>query len=172
MLQEISYLREIAETCRQGAALEPELASWLGSRLEEFLGHRVRHLHDAFGLRNGRGGVPWWMEEAIRKRKAALRLLSDKYYEDLSPSARARKICQCTERYAASAWRFDKTRAEMPETYEGTPKQYLWEAFRSGAPMPIGERQLRAIVSRGSRTLLKAPNANSQPPAQTRFSTE
>jgi hypothetical protein len=35
----------------------------------------------------------------------------------------------------------------MPETYEGTPLEFLWRAFKSGAPMPIGERQLRRILA-------------------------
>jgi hypothetical protein len=35
----------------------------------------------------------------------------------------------------------------MPPAYAGTPKEFLWQAFQSGAPMPLGERQLRNIVA-------------------------
>jgi hypothetical protein len=34
----------------------------------------------------------------------------------------------------------------MPSHYEDTIKQPLWLAFKSGATMPIGERQLRNIL--------------------------
>ena len=146
MLVEIANLREVAQRCRSGAALDPNLANWLGSCLENYLNQRVRHLDDAFRLRNGRGGVPWWMEEALYKRDAALRKLAETYYAGFSPTGRARRIRERAERYAASAWRFDQKTSEMPSEYEGTPKQFLWEAFQSGAPMPIGERQLRAIL--------------------------
>jgi hypothetical protein len=151
MLAEITYLREVAQKCRSGAALEPKLASWLGSCLENYLNHRARDMDDAFSLRNGRGGVPWWMEEALHKRDAALRKLSESHFIGLSPTACARKIRESSERYAASSWRFDQKRPEMPKAYKGTPKQYLWKAFQSGAPMPIGERQLRAILSTHSK---------------------
>ena len=151
MLEEIAYLREVAKKCRSGTALDPKLVFWLGTCLENYLNHRVQRLDDAFCLRNGRGGVPWWMEEALYKRDAALRKLSETHYAGLSPTACARKICESAERYSASSWRFDQKRSEMPQAYEGTPKQLLWEAFRSGAPMPIGERQLRAILPTRSR---------------------
>ena len=48
---------------------------------------------------------------------------------------------------ATHAARIDRERAKMPAAYEGTPKQPLWEAFQSGAPMPLGERQLRNIIA-------------------------
>ncbi len=51
-------------------------------------------------------------------------------------------------RYAASAWRHDRKRGEMPRQYQGTVKECLWLAFASGAPMPLCERQLRRILSR------------------------
>ncbi len=49
-------------------------------------------------------------------------------------------------RYAASAWRFDRERDAMPERYKGTQTECLWRAFKSGATMPIGVRQLRNIL--------------------------
>ena len=150
MLAEFSYLREVATKCRSGVALDPKLAFWLGSCLENYLNFRARDMDDAFRLRNGRGGVPWWMEEALYKRDAALRKLSAIHFAGLAPTACARRIRESAERYAASSWRFDQKRSEMPDAYERTPKQYLWEAFKSGAPMPIGERQLRAILASGS----------------------
>jgi hypothetical protein len=54
---------------------------------------------------------------------------------------------QLVVRYAASAWCIDKKRPEMPADYAGTIKEQLWIAFRSGAPMPIGERRLYQITA-------------------------
>jgi hypothetical protein len=59
----------------------------------------------------------------------------------------AQEIWTTARRYAASAWRFDQDRDEMPAHYAGTPKECLWQAFKSSAPMPIGERQLRNILA-------------------------
>lgn len=160
MLQEIDYLRQIAVRCRDGRTLDPELANWLGTCLDAFLTHRVRHVDDAFGLRPTRGGVAWWREDALRKRDAALRALAKQFFDDPSYSARAQAqaIWILSRRYAASTWRFDKKLHGMPTNYARTPKEYLWTAFQSGAPMPIGERQLRAIL--GGRNLSSALESN------------
>ena len=61
--------------------------------------------------------------------------------------ARAREIQTIADRYASSAWRHDRNHDEMPERHAGTPHGLLWEAFKSGAIMPIGERQLRNIFA-------------------------
>ncbi len=34
----------------------------------------------------------------------------------------------------------------MPAHYRGTCREYIWKALKSGAPMPLGERQLRNIL--------------------------
>lgn len=147
MLREIENLREIANLCRQGGALDPALASWLGSRLEDFLLHRVSHLEEAFGIRNPRGGVNWRMERALRTRDAALRTLAENMVPCVSVRGRAQAIYQLSIRYATSAWRVDQILQQMPKSYAGTPKEHLWIAFRSGAPMPIGLRRLSDIIA-------------------------
>ena len=148
MLQEIEHLRQIAEYCRKGSALDPKLANWLGSCLDRFLSDRVGHMDEAFGIRTSRGGVPWRIEAAIRKRDAALRALAQQLPACLSVRARARAICQLSIRYATSAWCFDKNRSEMPTIYAGSTSEQLWTAFRSGAPMPIGERRVCEIITK------------------------
>ncbi len=35
----------------------------------------------------------------------------------------------------------------MPPRYSDTQNEYLWRAFKSGAAMPISERQLRSILA-------------------------
>jgi hypothetical protein len=148
MLASIQQLREIARLCRNGEPLQANLAQWLGSSLDEFLTQRAPTIEDAMGIRSARGGVPWWMEEAIRERDRALRALADGYFADLTVSAQARRIYTLAVRYAASAWRFDQRLDRPPAAYAQAANEHLWHAFRAGAPMPIGERQLRNILAR------------------------
>jgi len=147
MLREIHQLEEIALQCRSGGNLNPQLANWLGSCLDEFLTRPLGHMDEAFGIRTGRGGVPWRMERALRVRDAALRSLARRLDPNLSLCARSRAIVEMSNRYAASAWRFDQSQPEMPPCYRGTMKEDIWAAFKSGAPMPIGERRLRGIIA-------------------------
>lgn len=148
MLSTIHHLREIARRCMLGQPLTDDQSRWLGASLQQFLTHRAPSVDDAFGLRNPRGGVPWWLEEAMRARDTALRDLSCLHCAAKTVSARANHIRTLAIRYAASAWRFDRDHEQMPAHYLGTPMELLWRAFKSGAPMPIGERQLRNILAR------------------------
>jgi len=142
----IENLREISRCCHEGRPLDEDLSRWLATSLERFLAHECRSVDDALGLHFPRGGVPWWLEEAMRRRDAALRELAHRFYPGRSVSARARAIHDRANNYAGTAWRYDALHAEMPHYYAGTPKEPLWRAFKSGAPMPLGERQLRTIL--------------------------
>ncbi|MDJ0972437.1 MAG: hypothetical protein QNJ06_21285 [Kiloniellales bacterium] len=148
MLKEINNLKEIARRCSSCEPLDERLARWLAECLQEFLDHRCPDLHEALGLKSEQGGVPWWLEYAIRERNAALNHLANVLPPADSTSALAKKIYELTVRYAASAWRFDQFLEEMPQRYLETPMEYIWLAFKSGAPMPLGERQLRNILAR------------------------
>lgn len=148
MLTTIEQLRDISQRCRNREPLSAEQLNWLGHVLSDFLSQRCHSVDEAFGLRFARGGVPWWREEAMRKRDAALRELARRHFADLSVAAQASRIQTLAVRYAASAWMLDKGDGGMPESYVGTAKEWLWRAFASGAPMPIGERQLRHILGR------------------------
>ena len=147
MLSSIQNLREITRLCHAGEPLDQDLSRWLGNSLQDFLDHRCRSIDDALGLRFPQGGIPWWREEAIRARDAALRQLVARYFAALNTSARAREVFRLSIRYAGSAWRYDREREMMPHHYAGTGHEYLWRAFQSGAAMPIGERQLRTILA-------------------------
>ena len=147
MLNSINNLRLVAEFCRTGQRLPEDVADWLAESLQAFLNNRSRSLNEAFGLVNGRGGVPWHIEEGIRRRDAALRELRDRHFGDLSLSAQAREIHTLSTRYAASSWRFDAQREQAPDHYLGTPKELLWLAFKSGGTMPLCTRQLRNILA-------------------------
>ena len=139
----IETLRTITHKCLNN---HDDQLRWLGRSLEEFLAHRCRSVDEALGLRFPRGGVPWWREDAIRKRDAALRELAARYCRAPSVSALARQVRARSVRYAGSAWRFDCRRSSMPAHYAGGDHECLWRAFSSGAPMPISERQLRNIL--------------------------
>ena len=146
MLFEIDRLREISRCCQAGVPLGDDHAEWLRDGLDRFLRHECSSVDDALGLRFARGGVPWWMEEAIRERDLAPRELSSRFYADVSVTAKARALHALAVRYAASAWRIDRISGDMPAHYRGTVKECLWRAFRSGAVMPVSERHLRSIV--------------------------
>src|SRR5262245_46006525 len=146
MLRAIQNLREIAERCRRGVPLDGQLAVWLSDSLESFLAHRAASIEEALGLRAPRGGVPWWREEAMRRRDSLLREFAAAFYPNRSLCAAARQIRLLSLRYASSAWRFDREQDAMPEQYRGTPKEWIWRIFKAGAPMPIGERHLRTVL--------------------------
>ena len=146
-MRTIEYLREICQHCLEGEPLDDDLSRWLGESLQDFLDRSCETIEEALGLRLPRGGVPWWLEEAMRARDAALRELARRCAPGGSTATAARHIHTVTMRYAASAWRFDRDREDMPGSYAGTEKEYLWRAFKSGAAMPLGERQLRNIIA-------------------------
>ena len=147
MMIVIDDLREIARCCRKGEPMDERLTNWLGTALERFLTQDSRSLEEAMGLRSPQGGVPWHLEEALRHRDAALRQLAACFRDGQSVTAQAKQIHTWSVRYAATAWRFDRNREEMPAPYRGTEKALLWQAFKSGARMPICERHLRNILA-------------------------
>src|ERR1051326_1508102 len=147
MLHAIENMRSVAQLCQMGQPLPEPLAAWLADSLHAFLDMETASLNDAFGIRNARGGITWRTEVCIRRRDAALRALATTFMADLSISAQAERTHQLSSRYAASAWRFDRERQDMPASYRGTPHEMLWLAFKSGATMPLCKRQLRTILN-------------------------
>src|SRR5258708_10700823 len=72
--------RGVARRCSAGEPLPAGLSAWLGKSLGEFLSHRQRSIEAALGLVWPRGGVPWWLEEAMRPRDAALRQPAQRFF--------------------------------------------------------------------------------------------
>jgi len=153
----IRELREISLRCQQGKPLDEKHLTWLGDSLRKFLEQQCASVDEAFGIKNPHGGVPWWREEQMRIRDDALRELARSFDSNGSVTGVARQICTLARRYAASAWRFDRELDAMPDRYIGTAKENLWKAFNSGAPMPLGERQLRQIIGNLSASKQLAP---------------
>src|SRR5262249_23188086 len=114
MLATIELLESISARCLAGQQLEDGQRHWLGRALAEYLAHRCPTIEDAMQLRGDRGGIPWWREQANRKRDAALRELAARHFAGLSLTAQARGGHTLTRRYAGSAWRFDPEPPAMP----------------------------------------------------------
>jgi hypothetical protein len=144
----IQEIRDISTRFQTGLPLTEPQTSWLGRVLDDFLAHRHRSIEEAMGLRFPRGGIPWWRDEANRKRDAAILALAQRFMAGMSVTAQAREIHCLSIRYAASAWRHDRERPAMPSHYAGSAAEHLYRAFASGAPMPVGERTLRHILGR------------------------
>lgn len=143
----LDVLREIREACMQDRSLTREQLEWLGKSLDAFLSHRCETLRQAFGIQQARGGVPWWLEGAMRQRDWALQQLSERFFPDLSITGKSKAIETLARRYAASTWRFDKDKPDMPTAYQDTVREFLWQAFKSGAHMPVSERHLRNLLA-------------------------
>ena len=143
----LGNLRDIARFCQTGEPLPASLASWLGKSLETFLDQYCDSLNEAFGLRNKKGGVSWRLNANIQVRDEALYNLACRHFPDLSVSQQAVEIHKAALRYATSRWRFDRETEAMNSDYRGTPKEFLWLAFKSGATMPLCPRRLRTILA-------------------------
>jgi len=118
-----------------------------GGRLVDYLEHAPlgAKLEVCLGLVS-MNGEAWWRFEARVTRDNALRELAMRFYADRKTASAAYEISKETKRYAASAWRFDRSKADMPPLYRGTRQELLWRAFTSGAKMPLERRQLATII--------------------------
>ena len=90
MLAAINNLRAIRGRCHHGTPLDPSLSRWLAESLDRYLEHECTSIDDAPGLRQPRGGMPWWLVEAMYERDGAFRDLADLVAGDGPVSARAR----------------------------------------------------------------------------------
>ncbi len=79
----------------------------------------------------------------------------------LPVAAQARSIRSLALRYAASAWPRERNCEMLPAASEGTFREWLWIAFKSGAPMPLGERQLRHVLGVCTKPLKAGAEATS-----------
>ncbi len=79
-------------------------------------------------------------------RDAALRALAQRFYPGVPVSTQAGRINALAETYAFVKWPRDRESAQVPALYRETPDEFLWAAFKSGAPMPLPPRDLRRIL--------------------------
>ncbi len=123
-----------APAIQAGARCLPgELALWLA------------HAPGVAGMRRGLdpgGGA----DTASETRGAVLRALAQRFYPGVPVSTQAARLHALAETYAFAKWPRDRARAQLPARYRGTLDEYLWAAFKSGAPMPLPPRDLRRIL--------------------------
>ena len=146
MLANVEALYAVHRCCTSERPLPVELRDWLAESIGRYLEHDCDNLNEAFGVIQGHGGVPWWLERAIRVRDSALRALAHAHFSDLSVYGRAKMIASLSERYATTGWPRDQALNRLSEHHRGTPREHLWRAFRSGAKMPVSERRLRTLL--------------------------
>src|SRR5579883_2431392 len=127
----IDNLREVAFRCSAGEHLPASLAPCLGKSLGEFLSHKRRSIEDALGLVWSRGGVPWWLDEAMRKRDAALRELAQRFY-----------CGQAVSRQAAAIYRAALCGIAMAQRLRGGTAAA--GAFRHALRMAVARVQVRS----------------------------
>ena len=105
-------------------------------------------LERALGVAGARRGVGpgGGLDAAAEARDAILRALAQRFYPCVPVSTQASRIHALAETYAFVAWPRDRERTQIPARYRNTPEEYLWAAFKSGAPMPLPRRDLRRIL--------------------------
>ncbi len=113
-------------------ALPSEPALWL------------EHALGAAAARRDAG--PGVAEPASQARDAALRALAQRFFHGVPVSTQAERIRARAETYAFAHWPRDREQAQVPARYRHTTDEYLWAAFKSGAPMPLPTRELRRIL--------------------------
>ncbi len=141
----VARLRRLAVVLRDGDGD----AQWLARGLCEYLdgAERGLSLDLALDLSPAPGQANWWTAEGIEARDAALREMAARFWPERKVASQAYEIHRAALRYAASSWRFDHERADMPGHYRGNKSEYLWLAFASGATMPLSKRQLQTILA-------------------------
>ena len=144
----IDRLRDLSTHCRRGEPLPPDLAGWLAAGIERFLGREAKDLDGALGLIQAQGGIPWWREDAIRRRDQALRRLWQSACPGAGITARARRVAELLKRGATVTAHdpvaMDEARRVLGDAigYAPTPETALtgadallvvteWKAFRS-----------------------------------------
>jgi len=102
----------------------------------------------ALELDAGPGKDPWWVVKARQRRNQAIRDFVRAMFDDVGteggvPKAAGREI----RKYQTDVWPRDRTRSAMPDTYRGTPREFLYTAFREASrispAVPAPFRQAR-----------------------------
>ena len=142
---DLSLLRRIAagiDTAADRAALADRVRAYLTAAPAGL------SLDSAFGLTPTPGQLTWWRAEALATRDAVLRALADRFHADLPTSQQAIAIHASLRAYAASAWRFDRTRERPPVGYIGTPREMQFDALRASDVVLSAERIRRVLRDR------------------------
>lgn len=136
---------DTADRLPASAALPAELALWLQRSLGTLAGHAGAEA----ALSAPPAELPWpGNAESARMaaRNAVLRALAHRFFTGVPVSIQAALIAVRAERFAFAQWPRDRDHCQIPARYRDTPDEFLWAAFKSGAPMPLDKRALRRIL--------------------------
>lgn len=100
----------------------------------------------ALGLKATTGRRSALTIDRIATRDDLLRRMATAHYGDLSTSAQAREIAKEAEAYRRRAAALDIDLDDVPASYLGRPREYLFHIARLPASVP-SERTIRVILS-------------------------
>jgi hypothetical protein len=151
----LTAAKRLTRTAEKLAGEEDADYRRLAERLRVYFGAASRglSLDAAFELTLAPGQSPWWTERQHEIRDQALRGLRARHYAALRTSPTAREIAALSRSYAADVWPDAQHDVQIiasqadPECKLDHANDFLWRAFKSGAPMPLGHRQLTTVLS-------------------------
>ncbi len=100
----------------------------------------------ALGLKASSGRRSALTVDRIAARDGLLRQMSARHYPNLSTSAQARAIAKEASSYRIRAARLDLDLDDMPASYAGMPREFLFHIARLPATVP-SERTIRLVLS-------------------------
>jgi hypothetical protein len=121
----VGSLLRIAEAARDGRALDAADAAMLAGAVHRWAAGDAVTLDDALGLRVDPGQRRPATRLRLAKRDQLLSEAAATFYADLSSSAQASSLAKDLARYAASAWRHDRSQQRCPYP-AGTLHCLLW----------------------------------------------
>lgn len=100
----------------------------------------------ALGLKASAGRRSALTVDRIASRDDLLRSMAARHYAGLCVSAQARSIANAAEAYWRRAAAADANLDDMPGSYAGMPREFLFHIARLPATVP-SERTIRAVLS-------------------------
>lgn len=101
---------------------------------------------EALGLKARTGRRSALTVDRMAARDELLRAMAGRHYADRCTSAQAREIANAAEAYWRRAARLDVALEDMPESYRGMPREFLFHIARLPATVP-SMRTVRQILT-------------------------
>lgn len=139
----VARLRRIKAAAAAGQPLDPDDAAWLAAGLENYLGAACRGatLDQTLEVTALPFAAPWWEQQGLIDRRAALRELS-RLLARGSASGTAKAIATAAADYAAGRWPALAARPGPPAEDIGRPEEIFWRLHASGCRWPLAWRQI------------------------------
>ncbi|KQS03099.1 hypothetical protein ASG11_01480 [Sphingomonas sp. Leaf357] len=100
----------------------------------------------ALGLKATAGQRSALTVDRIASRNQLLRSMARRHFAEMCPSAQAREIAAVANTYWRRAARADATLEEMPSSYVGMPREFLFHIARLPTTIP-SERTIRLVLA-------------------------